>query len=730
MNSQKPNIRYGFNLILLCFVLVLMGLSPISLKAQGPLPPEPPVRDLRFGVVQAYDTPELATAAGVGWTRVFFSWADLQPGGTRDWNEHYFLDKVPNRELNDGRQMVGLLIGTPYWAAGSRRGVPSGLYFHYNDPNNAWGQFVKQIVQRYRGRIDHWIIWNEPDIWNNSRGTMAWDGSVGDYAQLLKVGYQAAKSVNPNAVVAMAATTYWWDVEYKRELYLSKLLRAIKNDPESASYNGFFDVVALNLYYNPEQIHEIITTYRDELNKQGFGNKRVWLTETNAPPTNDPYHPASARFPITLEQQSNFLVQVWGMALAAGAERIEYYKMSDEQNLPSGLLPYGMRRKDGSLRPGFWTYRTIVTYLSQFQQARLSKEGDVRRVVLSRGHLGTTTIVWNTGWQSELVSVPATYGSALLVDPFGPRSVINPTNGRYTLRLPPTQHESMGGTPFMIVEGSGAQMMIERPNLPYVSIVQDPVVFNPPAPQPEPLPTPLPTAPPLPSVSPEPVPTAPPAPNRPPPASSEEWDIPNGRFFTQTGNGQGGFSVVDDAQARFWSEYLRLGGAQTVGYPISHRYTRDGFVTQAFQKLVLQWRPETGQVSPVNVFDELSKANFDAHLFSNSQVPRPLRPEEVDPPNGSWNEIVAQRHGLLADNPAIQSRYFSQSDPLTIFGLPTSRVEDMGSHYALRTQRAVFQQWKEEVPWASRWEVTIANGGDMAKQLGWLPVNVLQPERR
>ena len=38
----------------------------------------------------------------------------------------------------------------------------------------------------------------------------------------------------------------------------------------------------------------------------------------------------------------------------------------------------------------------------------------------------------------------------------------------------------------------------------------------------------------------------------------------------------------------------------------------------------------------------------------------------------------------------------------------------MGNHYAIRTQKTVFQQWKEDVPWAKAGEVTLANGGDIA----------------
>jgi hypothetical protein len=217
------------------------------------------------------------------------------------------------------------------------------------------------------------------------------------------------------------------------------------------------------------------------------------------------------------------------------------------------------------------------------------------------------------------------------------------------------------------------------------------------------------------------------APVAPPSAGAVEWTIPNGRFFTQTGKGQGGFSVTDDGNARFWTAWQRLGGAETVGYPISQRFVRDGFVTQAFQKLVLQWRPENNTAVPVNVFDELSKSGFDGTLLENRQTPNPLD-GSFDSPGAAWGQVIAGRQDLLNANNAIRSRYFGSGDPLTIFGLPTSRVEDMGNHYALRTQRAVFQQWKENVPWASAGQVTIANGGAIAQELGWLPAEAVQPE--
>lgn len=210
-----------------------------------------------------------------------------------------------------------------------------------------------------------------------------------------------------------------------------------------------------------------------------------------------------------------------------------------------------------------------------------------------------------------------------------------------------------------------------------------------------------------------------------PAGAGADFAIANGRFFTQTGAGQGGFAVVDDAQAKFWTEFQRLGGAETVGYPISQRYERDSFLTQAFQKLILQWRPDLGMVTVVNVFDEMSKAGLDPALLEKYQTPKPLA--NFDPTGATWAQIVSGRQALLDANPAIKARYFSVADPLTVFGLPVSKVEDMGNHYALRTQRAVFQQWKQDMPFAKAGEVTIANGGDLARSLGWLGGSPLTP---
>lgn len=208
-----------------------------------------------------------------------------------------------------------------------------------------------------------------------------------------------------------------------------------------------------------------------------------------------------------------------------------------------------------------------------------------------------------------------------------------------------------------------------------------------------------------------------------PAGAQPDFPVPNGRFFQQA-NGQGGagntgYSIANDPLAQFFSEFQSLGGVDAIGYPVSRRFLLDGFVDQAFQKAVFQWRPDLGQVFFVNIMDRLHDAGFDDRLVVSFATPRQLD-LSIQETGLSFDQITRDRQAFLDDNPAIRSFYFSVDNPTLRFGLPTSRVEDFGPVLAIRLQRAVLQQWKVDVPWASAGQVVIANGGDLAKQLGFL----------
>jgi hypothetical protein len=210
-------------------------------------------------------------------------------------------------------------------------------------------------------------------------------------------------------------------------------------------------------------------------------------------------------------------------------------------------------------------------------------------------------------------------------------------------------------------------------------------------------------------------------------AQAPDWDVPGGHFFTQTGGAPGcGYAVTDEGDTHFWSEFRRLGGVQAVGYPASKRFQWDGFTVQVFQRVVFQWRPDAGQVYFVNVFDRLGDLGKNDYLLKARQTPLP-RP--FPDAGKAWPEVVQTHLAVLEPFPAIKAKFYDVvGDPVQASGLPVSDVTDMGNHFALRAQRVVFQQWKEDVPWAKKGEVTVALGGDIAKETGVLPsADALKP---
>ncbi len=485
----------------------------IGTPASAASPPDP-----RFGAVEAYDAPDQATLAGVGWERILFWWHQLQPNGSEDWNDQYFPDEVLDRERAQGREVVGLLKNTPYWATDGEplRGVPRGLYLPHDDPNNLWASFVRRVVSHYAGRIDHWIIWNEPDVWDGEHVGNAWAGSLEDYYQLLKVAYLAAKEANPNCVIHLTGLTYWWDWVYGRRQYFERLLEVAVQDPTAPQHNHYFDVVTLHIYFKPHTIYDIASVFRQAMQEHGL-DKPIWINETNAAPSHDPSRPVhNPRFVISLDEQASYIIQAWALGLAAGVERIAIYKMIDKPgDVHSNPEPYGLVRGDGSLRPAFHAYQVVTTYFAGYRKASLVRRGDVDQVTIDRGER-TTTVLWNRSSVTTTIAVQAIAPQAILVNQEGQSWTLTPDNGQYVLTLAGALCSDpvscfIGGSPLLLVEegppsARGLLQPTPTPTAPPTSTAT-PSPTATPTPTPTPLPTETPSPTPSPTASRTPTPT-------------------------------------------------------------------------------------------------------------------------------------------------------------------------------------------------------------------------------
>jgi hypothetical protein len=443
-------VRAAF--LLAGIALVFGGLALGRPASAADEPPDP-----RFGIVETFVNPAAASEAGAGYTRIILRWDVIQPGGPMDWKPANVPDPLIAGELTAGREVVGLLIGTPDWAAAAgqspgSRAVPDMA---------AWEAFTRRMAQHYQGRIRQWVIWNEPDVWMEGHPGRTWDGTVADYALLLKTAYRAIKGVDPTMQVYVAGMTYYWDWEHGRRRYLDRLLEAIAADPNAPANGYFFDGVVYHLYFTPRQTTDVLAETHQSLGRYGMAGKQIWINETNAPPSNDPQEPpwSAPRFAVSLEEQAAFIVQQFSLAFAGGASRVQVYKLRNSADHPESIEPFGLLRADDSPRPAFDAFRTITTQLAGFSAARLERQGDVSAVTFERGD-ATTTVLWTDSSAARTVAVDAIAPQALLVDAQGRSQPLAAQNGHYTLTLPGATCSAppcrIGGAPRLLVEQGGA----------------------------------------------------------------------------------------------------------------------------------------------------------------------------------------------------------------------------------------------------------------------------------
>ena len=441
---------------LAALLLVLVGVS--AARSEPAAAPPTQAADPRFGVVEAHDAPARATELGVSWSRARFHWANIQPDGPDGWIDAELTEDELAGELEAGREAVGLLIGVPAWAA-DENGLPAGLYLPPEDEGNLWAGFVRTVVSRYAGKIDHWIVWNEPDVWDATHPAFSWPGTVEDYVQLLKVTALTAREANPDAVIHLAAVSHWWDVQFGRELYFPQLLDAILADPDAAANGYFYDVATVHLYFNPATVYEVIKQYRAEQEARGI-DKPFWLVETNAPPTNDPAWPvADITFRVSLLEQAAYMPQALSLALAADAERVAIYKLVDTPgDLTANPEPFGLVREDGTYRPAFATAQVAMRLLAGAEMVTWAGQGATSQVVVEKpGEV--VRILWNRTPDAQEAVIPVLGESAVLVDMWGNQAQVAPQGGGYTIPLYAGECQEtvgdycmVGGPPVYVVE--------------------------------------------------------------------------------------------------------------------------------------------------------------------------------------------------------------------------------------------------------------------------------------
>lgn len=138
----------------------------------------------------------LAKNGGFDWVKQRFEWRNIEGQGKGQfaWQEP---DRIVSAISGRGLNIIARLDNQPQWASSTVAWPGSGPPDKLSD----WVDYVTALATRYKGRIQAYEIWNEPNLareWGDKKPDPA------AYAQLLTASYNAIKAVDPDATVVSA----------------------------------------------------------------------------------------------------------------------------------------------------------------------------------------------------------------------------------------------------------------------------------------------------------------------------------------------------------------------------------------------------------------------------------------------------------------------------------------------------------------------------------------------
>lgn len=279
--------------------------------------------------------------AGVGWVRSDFAWPDFQ--AEADTFEFGPYDRLVESVTDAGLKLLATLTYTP---------ACLGAWNQAPEPES-YARWTRQVVRRYKGTVQHWEVWHEPDsvrFWTPQDHMQA-------YVTLLKQTYTAIKKEDDTAVV-----------------HLGGLGQALpKSLKEVYALGGIhsFDVVNAHPFVHPlmpdaigglryfyESIYRVMKENGDTL-------KPLWLTSIGCPGIKAPQQVPDwwlGKNPSEAQQAEWVRTLYEKVLLWPGVTKIFWSFFRDTENVFGNGTDYsGLIRKDFSKKPAFEAYLQATT---------------------------------------------------------------------------------------------------------------------------------------------------------------------------------------------------------------------------------------------------------------------------------------------------------------------------------------------------------------------------------
>jgi len=208
MNGAKVRrswLVWFWRMAILAVVVLLVGAPPKPLVGLGPQQSVHSTND-KMGVhtrltdeVEPWKikrTLEMVREMGATTIVEFFPWAYYEPTpGVYDWTH---ADLVVDHAGQQGLTVIARLGFVPEWARPDPDVQTTTFTYLAEEQYGAFANYTKAFVEHFQGRVEHIVIWNEPNI------SLEWGYRQVDpegYTSLLRAVYPIAKTADPDIIV-------------------------------------------------------------------------------------------------------------------------------------------------------------------------------------------------------------------------------------------------------------------------------------------------------------------------------------------------------------------------------------------------------------------------------------------------------------------------------------------------------------------------------------------------
>lgn len=310
---------------------------------------------------------QMIADAGFRWLRQQFPWEDIEIHGRGDFEDRRNdldgdgqpdavsawakYDMIVDLADQYGLQIMARLDNPPAWS----RANPDIGPFAPPDDVQDFVNYARAVAERYRGRITHYQVWNEPNIFPEW-GSQPVNPEA--YTELLCRTYAALKAVDANIVVISAplSPTVSLTPENLSDLvFLERMYQAGAGacfDVMSTQGYGFFSGPTDQRLRVTDLTYARHIYIRDLMVQHGDAHKPIWISEAAWNPVNAPDVPPDVAGrenygAVTPEQAARY------MPLA-------YQRAQDEWPWLGVIFYWFYKRPSDAERSQSWYYFRLV----------------------------------------------------------------------------------------------------------------------------------------------------------------------------------------------------------------------------------------------------------------------------------------------------------------------------------------------------------------------------------